>query len=751
MPGGSGMFPALNLFPLNDSFVPKHIVLAGGQRVKIGRQTNAKTVPGEKNGYFDSKVLSRQHAEVWEEGSKIFIKDVKSSNGTFINGARLSQEGVESPPFELNTDDIVEFGIDIVGEDNQTIIHHKVAAKVQCLLSQEDVNAAQQHAVYAQQAQQHGLAHSQQNHLQQAPPGQRRPSLHGAQNHQASLGALAPVGRVPNKNGLSFDLILTRLQNEVQRSRETSAELHSLTAAMSDIHDSLGGVSQAQPVPAYPHILPPVRHDSDPGAQPLPPPQETAVINTLQEQIHQTQSLLSTHVEKIHSLGLESIVGEHDGIKREIGMLREMIDQRKHEMEHEAASQMRKHAAEDDDDDARSVGTVVQHHQFGDEELDEENDEERRQRREELGRPRTPEPSMGLDNDSDGEGDIGVRGIAMRGHRGTIRRGWDASMSDPNQAESEHQHASRETVERLTDRLEQLAAQFESTLELSRELQAKQHAAQEQIASLQAKVEELESLKEVVQQQPSPAPVEPSPEIPPSVIANIMELNKNLEGRWERQREEWDDERERLKAAKEEWERRVRRVEEDLTGIREVASSASTSAAHASSVAALNAKEIAALVAEFRDEAPVTGDSEFAPPSPRSIASDVLRKRKRSQRQRSRSSSRSPPRASPNGHAINEDEGVQPYSPTSLNSAPYTGNGQPIDSQGYNNDVKRLSGAMKGLESPSRHDSMSTSSVLSSVSGRKPDIPIPYMSAAATLGVALLGVAAWTAATHIHT
>lgn len=39
--------------------------------------------------------------------AQIFIKDVKSSNGTFINGARLSQEGVESPPFELNTDDIV--------------------------------------------------------------------------------------------------------------------------------------------------------------------------------------------------------------------------------------------------------------------------------------------------------------------------------------------------------------------------------------------------------------------------------------------------------------------------------------------------------------------------------------------------------------------------------------------------------------------------------------------------------------------
>jgi pSer/pThr/pTyr-binding forkhead associated (FHA) protein len=38
---------------------------------------------------------------------KIFIKDVKSSNGTFINGDRLSPEGLESDPYELKSDDIV--------------------------------------------------------------------------------------------------------------------------------------------------------------------------------------------------------------------------------------------------------------------------------------------------------------------------------------------------------------------------------------------------------------------------------------------------------------------------------------------------------------------------------------------------------------------------------------------------------------------------------------------------------------------
>ena len=64
-------YPALYLYPLNDSFIPKHISLFSNQRAKIGRQTSAKTVPLERNGYFDSKVLSRAHAEVWEENGKV--------------------------------------------------------------------------------------------------------------------------------------------------------------------------------------------------------------------------------------------------------------------------------------------------------------------------------------------------------------------------------------------------------------------------------------------------------------------------------------------------------------------------------------------------------------------------------------------------------------------------------------------------------------------------------------------------------
>lgn len=124
----------LMLQPLNGTFDRKFIPLPYyPDTLRIGRQTNAKTIPTQSNGYFDSKVLSRQHAEVWADKSsgRVWIRDIKSSNGTFVNGQRLSQENRDSEPHELRADDVLELGIDIVGEDNKTIIHHKVAARVE--------------------------------------------------------------------------------------------------------------------------------------------------------------------------------------------------------------------------------------------------------------------------------------------------------------------------------------------------------------------------------------------------------------------------------------------------------------------------------------------------------------------------------------------------------------------------------------------------------------------------------------------
>ncbi|KAB8232882.1 putative cytoplasm to vacuole targeting Vps64 [Aspergillus alliaceus] len=130
----SGEPPAvLTLVPLNGTFEKKQInVPYFPEVVRIGRQTNAKTVPTPANGFFDSKVLSRQHAEVWaEKGGRIFIRDVKSSNGTFVNGNRLSPENRESDPHELRENDQLELGIDIISEDQKTVVHHKVCCKVE--------------------------------------------------------------------------------------------------------------------------------------------------------------------------------------------------------------------------------------------------------------------------------------------------------------------------------------------------------------------------------------------------------------------------------------------------------------------------------------------------------------------------------------------------------------------------------------------------------------------------------------------
>ena len=123
----------LALQPLTGTFERKHILVPFFPDVqKIGRQTNQKTIPAANNGYFDSKVLSRQHAEIWaDRNGKIWIRDVKSSNGTFVNAQRLSQENKESDPHELREGDTLELGIDIVSEDQKSIVHHKVSAKVE--------------------------------------------------------------------------------------------------------------------------------------------------------------------------------------------------------------------------------------------------------------------------------------------------------------------------------------------------------------------------------------------------------------------------------------------------------------------------------------------------------------------------------------------------------------------------------------------------------------------------------------------
>ncbi|CAJ0643494.1 16415_t:CDS:2, partial [Entrophospora sp. SA101] len=107
--------------PVNDTFKRKTLFLYNKEPLKIGRSINKSTTPSETNGFFDSKVLSRSHAEIWfekfcvcgngcggncdgngiingvggEVGGKVYIKDLKSSNGTFVNGKKIEADNGE--------------------------------------------------------------------------------------------------------------------------------------------------------------------------------------------------------------------------------------------------------------------------------------------------------------------------------------------------------------------------------------------------------------------------------------------------------------------------------------------------------------------------------------------------------------------------------------------------------------------------------------------------------------------------------
>lgn len=86
--------------------------------VKVGRAV-AKSKPQGDNAIFDCKVLSRNHAVIWFENGKFFIKDTCSSNGTFINNNRLSPANENSPGKEIHSNDIIQFGVEVVDSTNK--------------------------------------------------------------------------------------------------------------------------------------------------------------------------------------------------------------------------------------------------------------------------------------------------------------------------------------------------------------------------------------------------------------------------------------------------------------------------------------------------------------------------------------------------------------------------------------------------------------------------------------------------------
>ncbi len=47
---------------------------------------------------FMDATLSRRHAEIWEENGRVFLRDLGSANGTWVNGSHLGQDAVALSP-----------------------------------------------------------------------------------------------------------------------------------------------------------------------------------------------------------------------------------------------------------------------------------------------------------------------------------------------------------------------------------------------------------------------------------------------------------------------------------------------------------------------------------------------------------------------------------------------------------------------------------------------------------------------------
>ena len=109
--------PSLTFSPITRSF-PN-----GSTAIRVGRYSERDTQSGAMTGNvhaaapvgFKSKVVSRKHCEFWCENGKWFIKDAKSSSGTFLNHIRLSAPSQESKAFPIADGDIIQLGIDFKG------------------------------------------------------------------------------------------------------------------------------------------------------------------------------------------------------------------------------------------------------------------------------------------------------------------------------------------------------------------------------------------------------------------------------------------------------------------------------------------------------------------------------------------------------------------------------------------------------------------------------------------------------------
>lgn len=245
----------LVLVPLNETFERKYLVVPFAPYVmKLGRQTTAKSAAGPDNGYFDSRVLSRQHAEIWadRETGKVWIKDCKSSNGTYINKKRLSAENTESEPHELRRNDSLDLGIDIISNEESKQVYKRISARV------EKVSMLPLNVGLQQRLEQEGrsatpaatpptpgprpnLARSPSLETLRAPSNSDAifgVTLESLALSHANSAAGGDLVRDSVRSHIDFELTAKRLVSEIRAVRADTAKMKSINTLLEDIRQA---------------------------------------------------------------------------------------------------------------------------------------------------------------------------------------------------------------------------------------------------------------------------------------------------------------------------------------------------------------------------------------------------------------------------------------------------------------------------------------------------------------------------------
>lgn len=489
----------------------------------------------------------------------MFIKDVKSSNGTFINGERLSSEAQESDVFELHNEDLVEFGIDIVGDDNKTIIHHKVACRVYLVLTAEDALGIR-----------HDFANMYRGNANSGPNG----PMGGA-----AMGPGAEGGLRRGKSSISFDHVLGRLQMEVQKSRETGSEIGSLNNMIGEIQESFGG-GAVPPMqePPFQHMVPPPRQNAEEGnstggdgkADAAGP--SSQAVAALQAQLAEAQSSINNQVDKIRAL--ESMLAEHEVIKAEVGSIKTQMEEAKRELDEMAnarkmalpsggvaptLSQLKsrdvvingKGPDDDEFDDGASMAsmdTVIQGADVGNAPKGADEVE-----------------SAALEAQEEDDGHVGPRAppdlppeLAARdaaAAAAVAESGASNAAKSASNLEAQAEAQLQAQNKALSVRLEALESQLEEALSFGKTLQSQHVLATETVKALEEKVQFLE--QEVQRNLESV-----QGKITEALEGRFSQWKEQIEEGWKREKQDWEEERERLRRVVEAWDQANGKLEE---------------------------------------------------------------------------------------------------------------------------------------------------------------------------------------------